>query len=97
MIYNIAPRYREAIFRAIDAEYDCDWYFGDTKTDIKQMDTSLLKSVSYYHVIGNSAKLCWKTKLLKLLFDKQYQTYFMLAETHSVTDWIAFKLFAYQE
>lgn len=28
VIYNTAPRYREAVFRMIDAEYDCDWYFG---------------------------------------------------------------------
>ena len=88
MIYNIAPRYREAIFQAIDAEYDCDWYFGDIKTDIKQMDLSLLKSVSFYHVIGNPARFCWKTKLLRLLFDKQYHTYFMLFNTHSVADWL---------
>lgn len=24
VIYNTAPQYREAIFRTIDAEYDCD-------------------------------------------------------------------------
>ena len=45
LIYNTAPRYREAIFKAIDQEFDCDWYFGPTKTDIKEMDTSLLKNV----------------------------------------------------
>lgn len=48
VIYNTAPRYREAVFRAIDKEYDCDWYFGKTKSDIKEMDTSLLKNVTYY-------------------------------------------------
>lgn len=88
LIYNIAPSYREAIFKAIDAEYDCDWYFGDFKTDIKQMDTTLLKHVSFYHVIGKPSRICWKTKLLKLLFSKQYQTYFMLIESHSITDWL---------
>ena len=35
LIYNTAPRYREAIYQAIDNEYDSDWYFGKTKTDIK--------------------------------------------------------------
>lgn len=54
LIYNTSPRYREAIFRAIDAEYDCDWYFGHTKTDIKEMDTSQLNNVTYYHTIGNT-------------------------------------------
>lgn len=35
LIYNTAPRYREAVLRVIDKEYDCDWYFGYTHTDIK--------------------------------------------------------------
>ena len=48
IVYNTAPRYREAIFRAIDAEWNCDWYFGHTTTDIKEMDTSLLNKVYYY-------------------------------------------------
>lgn len=28
LIYNTAPRYREAMFHAIDQVYACDWYFG---------------------------------------------------------------------
>lgn len=55
-IYNTAPHYREAIFRAIDAEYDCDLYFGHTKSDIKEMDTLQLKIVAYYRTIGNAEK-----------------------------------------
>lgn len=92
LIYNTAPRYREAVFRAIDAEYDCDWYFGETKTDIKEMDMSLLKNVKYYKTIGNPSKLYWKKGLLKLLFEKKYQNFFMLAEVRSITDWLFFWL-----
>lgn len=88
LIYNLAPRYREAIFQAIDAEYDCDWYFGDTKTDIKQLDTTLLKNVAFYHVIGNPSKCCWKVGLLKFLFKRQYPAYFIIFNTHSITDWL---------
>lgn len=90
LIYNTAPRYREAIFRSIDAEFDCDWYFGYTKTDIKEMDTSLLKYVSYYKSWGNPSKLYWKRGILKLLFKKEYQNFFMLAEVRSVTDYLFF-------
>lgn len=88
LIYNTAPRYREAIFRAIDAEYDCDWYFGHTKTDIKEMDTSLLKNVRYYKTLGNPSKLYWKCGMLRLLFRKEYQNFFMLLESRSVTDYL---------
>lgn len=56
LIYNTAPRYREAIFRAIDQEYDCEWYFGETKTDIKEMDLPLLKNAHYYKYCGNPTK-----------------------------------------
>ena len=97
LIYNTAPRYREAIFRAMDAEYDCDWYFGPTKTDIKEMDISFLKNVKYYKTIGNPQKWYLKWGTIRLLFKKKYQTYFIIPSTRSITDWIffwiAFKFF----
>lgn len=37
-IGNKAARYRESVFCAIDAEYDCEWYFSLNKSDIKEMD-----------------------------------------------------------
>lgn len=92
LIYNTAPRYREAVFRAIEAEYDCDWYFGETKSDIKEMDTSLLKRVKYYKTIGNPNKMYWKRSILCLLFKKEYKNFFMLAEVRSITDWLFFWL-----
>ena len=51
--YNIPSLYRSAIYRMIDDEYDCDWYFGPTTAGIKEMDTSCLKNVKRYKVIGN--------------------------------------------
>lgn len=92
VIYNTAPLYREAVFRAIDKEYDCDWYFGETKSDIKEMDTSLLKNVTYYKSYGNPNRMYWKKGVLRLLFKKKYQTFFMLAEVRSITDWLFFLL-----
>ena len=97
LIYNTAPRYREAIFRAIDAEYDCDWYFGHTKTDIKEMDVSFLKNVTYYKTFGDAQKWYFKWGTLRLLFKKKYQTFFIIPSTRSISDWLffwlAFKLF----
>lgn len=92
LIYNTAPRYREAVYRMIDAEYDCAWYFGETKSDIKEMDTSLLKRVKYYKTVGNPNKFYWKKGMLKLLFKKEYQNFFMLVEVRSLTDWLFFWL-----
>ncbi len=76
----------------IDGQYDCDWYFGHTETDIKEMETSELKNVKHYKVIGNTSKVFWNVGLLKLLFKKEYQTYFMLFESHCLSDWVFFWL-----
>ena len=92
VIYNTAPRYREAVFRAIDKEYDCDWYFGETKSDIKEMDTSLLKNVTYYKTYGNPQKWYWKRNYLFLLFKSDYKNYLILPETRSMSDWLFFAL-----
>lgn len=88
LIYNTAPRYREAIFRSIDEEYDCEWYFGETKTDIKEMDLSLLKSTHYYKYYGNPTKFYWKSDILSLLFNRKNKVFLTLAESRSMTDYL---------
>lgn len=90
--YNIPSLYRSAIYRMIDDEYDCDWYFGPTTAGIKEMDTSCLKNVKRYKVIGNVEKFFWNVGMLRLLFKKEYQTYFFLIENRCITDWIFFWL-----
>lgn len=92
MIYNSAPRYREAVYRKIDTTFDCDWFFGPTTAGIKEMDTSLLKNVKRYKVIGNTEKVFWNVGMLRLLFKKEYQTYFMLFESRCITTWLFFWL-----
>lgn len=85
IIYNTAPRYREAIFRMLDNEYDCDWYFGPTTTDIKEMDVSFLKNVKYYKVSRNPY---WKRGIIKLLWNRENSTFLYLAESRCLTDYI---------
>lgn len=92
LIYNIPSLYRETIYRQIDNVFDCDWYFGPTTAGINEMDTSVLKNVSRYKVIGNVEKAFWNVGMLNLLFKNEYQTYFMLFENRCLTDWIFFWL-----
>lgn len=87
VIYNTAPRYREAIFRAIDKEYDTDWYFGRTKTDIKEMDLSLLRSPHYYLNLGYKQKLFWKC-VQHTLFKADCDIYLTLMESRAVSDYL---------
>lgn len=92
LIFNMAPLYNEDIYCALESVYDCDWHFGPADPTIKEMNVSLLKSVFRYRVIGNPNKCFLKLGMLPLLFKRKYQNFFMLAETHSVTDWAFFWL-----
>jgi len=85
LIYNIASHYREAVFTEIDQLFECDWYFGENKSDIKEMDVNKLKRVYRYTSIGNPTKLYWQGALIPCLFKKDYQTYFVLAESRSIS------------
>ena len=85
IIYNTAPRYREAIFRMLDKEYDCDWYFGPTTSDIKEMNVACLKNAKYYKI---SKKPYWKHGILKLLWKKEYSSFLYLAESRCLTDYL---------
>lgn len=94
LIFNAAPRYREAIYRAIDSEYDCDWYFGRLDNGIAEMDTSTLNRVEYYDALGNTQGLYWQCGIIPLLFRRRYRTFLMTAEVRSISFWI-FSLFAF--
>lgn len=86
IIYSIAPRYREGIFKEIDNHFDCDWYFGRMANDIKEMDYSILNNVRFIEQKGNPSKLFWKCNI-QLLFKKQYNTFLTLMESRAISDY----------
>lgn len=89
MVYNMASHYREEIYRLIDAEYDCDWYFGAAKGGIRGMDVSVLKHVRMVEartLLGSP--LYYQKGILPLLFKREYRTYFMLGELYGVSTWL---------
>lgn len=88
LIFNQASHYREAIYCAIDNEYDCDWYFSDCRDGIKQMDLSLLKNTYHYKTYNFHNALYWEKGILKLLFKKEYQVFLKLGESRSLTGYI---------
>lgn len=90
LIFNIPSLYRKAIYESIDNQYDCDWYFGPTTAGIKEMDISSLKNVRRYKVIGNVNRMFWNVGMLKLIFKKEYQTFFLLYENRCLTDYFFF-------
>ena len=83
MFFNDLAVYREAIYRMLDSEYDCEWYIEDINTGVKEFDAFELKIVhrlpvrkfgSFYTVKG----------LLKLL-KKEFDVYFVLGATRNLT------------
>lgn len=88
LIYNFAPQYREGIFRLIDREYDCDWYFGNNDTDIKGLDLSVLKHVEILQnrIVGR-APWYFQKGVLGLVRKKEYSTYFMLGDVYCLSTW----------
>ena len=94
LIQNFAPHYRETIFSMINSNYDCDWFLGKPIDGIKEMDVRKLNNVSYYKSVGNPHVIYYKLGIIKLLFKKKYQNFFMLAESRSISDWIFFLLYS---
>ena len=89
IIYNFAAQYREGIFRLLDKEYDCYWFFGDNKTDIKGLDLNILKNVS---LLKNRVFLLrpfyFQSGSLKLLQRKDFSTFLILGDVFCISTWI---------
>lgn len=88
LIYNFAPKYRYAIFKLIDQTFDCDWYFGRNRTDIKGLDTSFLKSVAFVENCNiNNTPLYTQNGLYRLVSQKDYDAILLLGEPFNLTSW----------
>ena len=89
LVFNIASRYREAIYRLIDQSYPCDWYFGINTTDIKEFDLSLLHSVRKVREWRvPHTPFCYQRGIPALLWRREYQTFFMLGDMYSLSSWV---------
>lgn len=88
LIYNSAAHYRESIFLRLDSEFDCDFVFGESLGDIKQMDTSILHG----DVMKVKNKSIWKGLYwqpgIQRLLDSKYDTFVMLGETRCLSTWL---------
>lgn len=88
MLYNFAPKYREAIFRAIDNRWDTDWYFGSNFTDIKGLDYEILSNYTELPNVSLFSHWYWQKGAVSLAWNKDYETYFLLGDPHCLSNWI---------
>ena len=92
-IGNVASHYRKSIFLLMDEAFDCDWVFGDSLGDIKQMDTSDLKGgvdkVKNINLFGGKAY--WQKGVLKHLF-RNNTHYLMIGDERCLSAWLLLML-----
>lgn len=89
IIYNFAQRYREGIFKLIDKEYDCHWYFGINNTDIEGLDTTVLRNVSSLkNKTVIKEPIYYQKNAVKLIFNKTYSDYLILGDTFCLSTWL---------
>lgn len=80
-IFNYAPLYRKSIYSKIDQEFDTQFYFGDMKSDIAQMDYNDFKKPP---ITVRDRKifrtLLWRKDILSLPF-KDYDNYLIIGDS----------------
>lgn len=88
LIYNFAQHYRTSIFKLISEEFDCDFLFGDSMSDVKKMDYGILKGkVTETHTNKLFAGWTWQHGVVGQLF-KDYDNYILLGETRALSTWM---------
>lgn len=87
LIYNFAQHYRTNIFTLMDREFKCDFVFGDSMSDVKKMDYSLLSgNVTENHTYRFKG-WTYQNGVIKQLF-KNYSHYIILGDTRSISTWL---------
>lgn len=90
LIYNFNQHYRQAIFKKMYSELDCDFYFGDKldwAPDIKPMDLKDFKG--YKATLENKRILkyfIWQVGAFKLVF-KNYDFYILYGDSFYLSNW----------
>ena len=81
--FNDPSLYREAIYKMMDTNFNCDWYFDEMDSNLKSFDVSQLKRV---HELKryNWGPFYWVKGLISLLW-KDYDVYLMRGATGNVS------------
>lgn len=86
IIYNFAQKYREGIYKLLDATYDCHWAFGNNHTDIKGLNYALLSNhqfIQNHYLIG---PIYYQRGALALF--RSHDRILMLGELFCLSTWL---------
>lgn len=92
IIYNGAAHYRAGIFRLLDEEFDCEWFFGPGYGNIKQLPVSFFKKAHLLHRMNLFGPLYYQKKEIRTLLSRKYNAFLVLGNTPNVSTWIGLLL-----
>lgn len=92
-IFNLAPLYREGIFRLLDddPELEVDFLVGEeSQGGIALMDATRLKGFRGYlhNIYRKSGKLVWQRRAIRLAFGRKYDAYILTGNPGIRSNWI---------
>lgn len=89
-IFNLAPHYRAPIFKLMDEELHCDFYFGDTlNNQIKRIDYTILSGFKkeVKNKTLNRYGFMWQKGVWQLIF-KPYKHYIITGAPSILSSWV---------
>lgn len=87
-VFNYNPLYRLPIYRAMDKEFDCDFYFGDTVFQpMKSFDPKELKGFKDYIKAKRIRSFVWHSGISGI-FNKKYTHYIIGGNPGLIVTWL---------
>ena len=87
-VFNYNPLYRLPIYRAMDKEFDCDFYFGDTVFQpMKSFDPKELKGFKGYIKAKRIRSFVWHSGISGI-FNKNYTHYIIGGNPGLIVTWL---------
>ncbi len=90
-IFNLAPHYRSPIYKLMNEELGCDFYFGDKiETTIKKLDYKGLdgfkKEVENKKIFNTS--FIWQKGVVGLVFKREYKYFILTGDSSILSNWM---------
>ena len=86
-VLNIAPHYREPIFRLLEQNMNCRWIFGENKTDILSCQTSFMQDVCFLPLVKGKINTWWLKGLSKVIREDNPHTIIFTGEIKFLSSW----------
>lgn len=87
-IFNYGPHYRESIFKKMDDELNCHFYFGDTVfMDLEKIDYSKLKGYKAELKTFRFKSFTWQSGISNFFF-RNYDSYLITGDPRCLSNWL---------